>query len=107
MRRREVIAGLGAAAATWPFSSAAQHPRGPARIGFLPLGSPSNPYDRSLIEAFREGLRDVGLIENRDFVLDVVWVGSEPELPQAISELMRRGVELLIPCGTSASVAAK
>jgi hypothetical protein len=43
----------------------AQPTGGLARIGFLPLGSPGNAYDRSLVEAFRLGLRDVGLVENR------------------------------------------
>jgi putative ABC transport system substrate-binding protein len=38
-------------------------------------------------------------------VLDVVWVDNERELPQAVRELIQRGVKLLIPCGTSASVA--
>jgi hypothetical protein len=39
--------------------------RGPVRLAFTPVGSPSNPYDRSLVEAFRRGLRRVGLIENQ------------------------------------------
>ena len=36
------------------------------RIGLLPFGSPSNDYDRSLVEAFRFGLREVGVVEDRD-----------------------------------------
>jgi ABC-type uncharacterized transport system substrate-binding protein len=79
----------------------------PTRIGFLPLGSPSSAYDRSLVEAFRLGLREVGLIENRHIILDVVWIGSEPEASQAADELMRRGARLLVPAGTVASLAAK
>jgi putative tryptophan/tyrosine transport system substrate-binding protein len=75
------------------------------RLGFLPLGSPSNSYDRSLVEAFQRGLREVGLIENRDIVLDVVWVGDDVD--QAVSEVLRRGADLLIPCGSSLSVSAK
>jgi putative ABC transport system substrate-binding protein len=50
-------------------------------------------------------LREVGLIENRDVVLDVVWAGNDPD--QAVSEVLRRGADVLIPCGSSASVAAK
>jgi putative ABC transport system substrate-binding protein len=52
-------------------------------------------------------LHEVGVVENRHVVLDFVWIRDELELPQAVSELMQRGVKLLIPCGTSASVAAK
>jgi putative tryptophan/tyrosine transport system substrate-binding protein len=103
--RREFISVLGGAAAAWPLTGRAQQAETPVRIGFLPLGSPSNTYDRSLVEAFRQGLREVGVVENRHVVLDVVWIGNEHEIPQAVSELMQRGAKLLIPAGTSASVA--
>ena len=102
--RREFIILLGGAAA-WPLAARAQQGNGPVRLGFLPLGSPSNAYDRSLVEAFQQGLRCVGLTENRDVVLDVAWVSGDPD--QAVSEVLRRGAQLLIPCGSSASVAAK
>lgn len=104
MKRREFITALGGAAA-WPLAVRAQQHRGPVRLAFIPLGSPSNPYDRSLVEAFQRGLRRVGLIENQDVALDVVWPGDRPD--QAVSEALQRGAELLIPCGSSASVAAK
>ena len=104
MKRREFITLLGGAA-VWPLAARAQQHRGPVRLAFIPLGSPSNPYDRSLVEAFQQGLRRVGLIENQDVALDVVWPGDRPD--QAVSEVLQRGAELLIPCGSSASVAAK
>jgi putative ABC transport system substrate-binding protein len=105
MRRREFITLIGSVAASWPFAARAQQTKSPARIGMLPLGLPTNPYDKSLVEAFRQGLREVGLIENRDIILDVVWVGDDPD--QAVNELLRRGADMLIPCGSSASVAAR
>jgi putative tryptophan/tyrosine transport system substrate-binding protein len=103
LKRREFITLVGSAAA-WPLVVRAQQ-RGPVRLAFIPLGSPSNRYDRSLVEAFQRGLRRVGLIENQDVALDVVWPGDGPD--QAVSEALKRGAELLIPCGSSASVAAK
>src|SRR5258708_7214426 len=106
-RRREFMFTLGAAAVAWPLVARAQQAENPVRIGFLPIGSPSNSYDRLLVEAFRQGLREVGLVENRHVVLDFVWIRNEPEIPQAVRELMQRGAKLLIPCGTSASTAAK
>jgi putative tryptophan/tyrosine transport system substrate-binding protein len=105
MRRREFIALLGGAAAAWPLAARAQQGKSPVRLGFLPLGSPANAYDRSLVAAFQQGLRGVGLIENRDIILDVAWVSGDPD--QAVSDVLRRGAELLVPCGSSASVAAK
>jgi putative tryptophan/tyrosine transport system substrate-binding protein len=105
VKRREFISLLGGAAAAWPLSARAQQSKGPARLGFLPIGSPRNTYDRSLVEAFQQGLRQVGLIENRNIVLDVVWVGDDPD--QAVSEELQRGAELLITSGSSVSVAAR
>ena len=104
MRRREFITLIGSVAASQPFAARAQQTKSPARIGMLPLGVPSNPYDKSLVEAFRLGMHEVGLIENRDIVLDVVWAGDDPD--QAVNEVLRRGADVLIPCGSSASVAA-
>jgi putative tryptophan/tyrosine transport system substrate-binding protein len=104
MRRRKFMTLLAAGIATWPFDLRAQH-QGPVRLGFLPLGLNSNPYDLSLVEAFREGLRQAGLVENRDVVLEIIWTKGDPD--QAVKELLNLGVQLLIPCGSSASVAAK
>jgi hypothetical protein len=59
----------------------------------LPLGSPSNAYDQSLVEAFRQGLHQVGLVENKDIVLDVVWTGCDPD--QAVAQLIERGAVVL------------
>jgi ABC-type uncharacterized transport system substrate-binding protein len=107
MRRREFITLLCGAAAAWPLAANGQQVENPVRIGFLPLGSPSDTYDQSLVEAFRDGLRKIGIVENRHVVLDFAWVRNESELPQAVTELTQRGAKLLITCGTSASVAAK
>ncbi len=105
MRRRDFINLLGGAAVTWPLCARAQQIKKPIRLGFLPLGSPDNKYDQSLVEAFRQGLRQIGLVEDRDVVLDVVWSKGDPD--QAVSEVLKRGADLLIPCGSSTSVAAK
>jgi putative ABC transport system substrate-binding protein len=105
VKRRDFITLLGGSAAAWPLAARAQQRNGPVRIGVLPLGSSTNVYDRSLVEAFQQGLRQVRLIEDRDIILDVVWISGDTD--QAVGEVLRRGAELLIPCGSSASVAAK
>ena len=56
--------------------------------------------------SFRLGLRQIGLVENRDIVLDIVWTQSG-DPGQAVTEVIQRGAELLVPTGSSASVAAK
>jgi putative ABC transport system substrate-binding protein len=108
MKRRQFITLLGSAAAAWPIMARAQHAKGPIRIGMLPFGSPSNAYDKSLVDAFRSGLSQAGLIEERDIVLDIVWTsGSDADTDKAVTELMSRGAEMLVPTGSTASVAAK
>jgi putative tryptophan/tyrosine transport system substrate-binding protein len=104
--RRRVV-GYVAGTLAAPLVSFAQQPNTPVRIGFLPLGLPSNAYDRSQVEAFRQGLRDAGLVENRHVAIDIVWVSNESGYPQAANELVQRGAKILVPAGTSASVAAK
>ena len=79
----------------------------PAAIDLPYRPGKSDPYDQSLVEAFRQGMRDAGLVENRDVLLDVAWTSSELDLSQAVVRLKQRDVRLLIPVGTTASLAVK
>jgi len=89
----------------WPLAVRAQPHKGPVRLGFFLGRLPSNAYEMSLTEAFQQGLRQVGLIEGRDVILDVVGVGNDPD--HAVIEELRRGAELLITTDSAISVAAK
>src|SRR5262245_25889072 len=103
MRRREFIGFIGGAAA-WPVGVRAQQAENATRIGIVPLGSASNTYDASVVEAFRAGIRQVGLDETS---IDLVWVKNEDDYAQVMGDLLQRGVRVLITAGTSASLAAK
>ena len=103
MKRRQFITLVGTALA-WPLAAQSQQAIAPVRIGFLFFGSPSNTYDQSLVEAFRQGLYGAGLVEGRDMVLDVVWISGSAD--QAVTEVLQRGAKLLVPSGSTASVAA-
>jgi hypothetical protein len=83
-RRRFALALAVAAFAAPRASLAQQRPGIPTVIGFLPLGSPSNEHDQSLVASFRQELREVGLVENRDVTLDIVWVGNESGYARAL-----------------------
>jgi putative tryptophan/tyrosine transport system substrate-binding protein len=108
MKRRTFITLLGGAAAAWPLAARAQQQQSPpTRIGFLPLGSPSNNSDLSLVEALTKGVRDAGLLEGRDVILDVVWTRDGREYPEEVIELIQQGVEVLVTAGSSVSSAAK
>ena len=108
LKRREFITLIGGAAAVWALGARAALAQTPIKIGVLPFGSPSNAYDQSLVDAFRSGLRQAGLIEGRDIVLEIVWTsGSDADTDKAVAELIRGGAALLVPTGSTASVAAR
>jgi putative tryptophan/tyrosine transport system substrate-binding protein len=65
MRRREFIAGLGAAA--WPRAAGAQQQALPV-VGLLSSASPDR-YSHYL-QAFREGLGDTGHVEGRNVAIE-------------------------------------
>src|SRR5215813_13858779 len=88
-------------AVTWPLVARAQHSNSPFRIGFVPLGLPTSTTDQSYVEAFRTGLRDVGLVENRDLTIDIAWVANESDYPEAVDHLLQRGAGLLVTGGSS------
>ena len=94
-------------AVTWPLVAHAQQANNPFRIGYVPLGLPTNAADQSYVEAFRKGLRDVGLIENRDVTIDISWVANEFDYAQAVSQLVHRGAALLVTGGSTATAVAQ
>src|SRR3954447_8927733 len=67
IRRREFIFTLGGAAAAWPLAAHAQQPGKVHRVGILWASTPSANAPR--MEAFRQGLRELGYVEGRNVVI--------------------------------------
>jgi putative ABC transport system substrate-binding protein len=66
------------------------------RIGFLRVGSPPEEF----IAGFRQGLREQGLTEGQNVVIEWGLAESEARLSDALAGLMRLKVDLLVASGT-------
>ena len=84
----------------------AQQPAKIPRIGYLGATSPSAIPDR--IEAFRQGLRELGYVEGKNIVIE--WrhhEGKVDRLPALAAELVRLKVVIIVTAGAPAARAAK
>jgi putative tryptophan/tyrosine transport system substrate-binding protein len=105
MRRRDLIAGLGGAAA-WPLLASAQQSAKVFRIGVLSAGG--DPTSWPFWKAFAEALRDLGWIEGKNFVCERRFANDRlDQLPELAAELVALNVDLIITLGTLAPIAAK
>jgi putative ABC transport system substrate-binding protein len=107
MRRRKFIALDGGAVAAWPIDVRAQQTAGRVhRIGYLSNSTADSlPH---LLEAFRQGLRDLGWVEGHNLVIDYRFAeGRFERLPELAAELVRIKVDVIVAAASAAAVAAK
>src|SRR5260370_17651099 len=72
-KRREFITLLGGAAAAWPIAARAQQTA--PLIGFLISGGADS--FAIFVEAFKQGMRDNGMVEGRDYGLDLHYADGD------------------------------
>ena len=74
-------------------------PRGrAARLGWLSVLSPPDPD----LQAFREGLRDLGYAEKQHYLIVPRYADGDPgKLPELLAELLREPVDIVVARGTA------
>jgi len=105
VRRRELIAILGGAAA-WPLTATAQQPDRVRRIGVLQTVAATDPEGLVRMAAFLEGLQQLGWIDGRNVRIDTRWGAiDEDRSRQYAAELIALSPDILLATA-SPSVAA-
>jgi putative ABC transport system substrate-binding protein len=103
MRRRDVIALLGGAAAL-PLTARAQQSAKPV-VGFFNVASPDGYAHH--VAAFRDGLTERGYIEGQNVTIEFRWAeGHYDRLPSMADDLVRSEVSVIV-ANTPANLAAK
>jgi putative ABC transport system substrate-binding protein len=86
---------------TTPLTSQAQPAAHVPQLGLLMPGSASGYASR--LEAFRQGLRDLGYVEGHNITLEYRFAnGQADRLPALVAELVRLPVDVLVVDGTVA-----
>jgi putative ABC transport system substrate-binding protein len=86
----------------------AQQPKKVPRIGFLATVSPATISDR--VDAFREGLRELGYVEGKNIVIEWRYEESKGDRlppPDLAAELVRLKVDVIVTAGALVTHAAK
>src|SRR5436190_10380480 len=104
--RRNLLIALGACAIAAPFCSFAQQKGKVWRITFLLEIEQSFYIPR--IDAFKVGMRELGYLEGRDYVIDQRSAQADlARLPALAEELVKLKVDMIVSSGTPSAMAAR
>jgi putative ABC transport system substrate-binding protein len=108
LTRRAFLASWTGGLLAAPLAAEAQQAGKVARIGFLNTASPSDPRVPPFLQAFRQGLRELGHVEGQNITIELRWAeGQYDRLPGLAAELVRLKVNIIVAAGPSAVQAAK
>ena len=106
MKKKIMVFALCAILLALGFSAQAQQPKKIPRIGVLSLGALSSRRD--IIEAFQQGLRELGYIEGQNIQVEYQYAGGSVErLAEVAADLVRLKVDVIAAINTPATEAAK
>src|SRR5436190_1355583 len=103
MRRREFLGVVGGAAALWPVVAHAQQPERKRRVGVLLGGTASgDPESESRIDAFRQGLQQLGWTDRRNVLIDYRrGLGDANSIRKYAAELIALAPDVIFAAGTA------
>lgn len=103
---RRTIAAIGVALAICAMVAQAQQATKIPRIGFLVASNSSASSAR--IEAFRQGLRELGYVEGKNIAIEFRYSEGKPDrVPALAAELVRLKVDVIVTGGAIDTRAAK
>jgi putative tryptophan/tyrosine transport system substrate-binding protein len=106
MRKKIISLALGALLAVVNFPAHAQQAKKIPRIGLLVGGSASS--DAARIEAFQQGLRQLGYVEGKNIAVEYRYAEGKPDrLNELAATLVRLPVDVIVTAGPTATRAAK
>jgi putative tryptophan/tyrosine transport system substrate-binding protein len=78
------------------------------RVGYLSIGSSTDPARLRRFEAFRQGLRERGYVEGQTIALEPRWAeGMYERYPALAADLVRVPVDVIVAVGGAAAKAAQ
>ena len=104
--RRHFVTLLGGAAATWPLTTRAQTMR-TRRIGVLMGLVADDPEAQSRVNAFENGLRELGWIKGHNLSIDYRWAGDGNVLRDQAAELLAMRPDLILANSTPVTAALR
>ncbi len=94
MRRRDFITGIAGSAAAWPLAASAQQTGKLWRIGFL--SGASRSAVSGLHDAFVQGMREHGYVDEKDYAIEWRSAESYERVPEIAAEFVRLKVDVVV-----------
>jgi putative tryptophan/tyrosine transport system substrate-binding protein len=106
MKRRELIAGLGAAATSslvWPFCARAQQAERTRRVGVLQALAADDPDVQASGVAFKQGLQNLGWTDGGNLQIETRWgAGNADTIRKHAEELAALAPDVVLASGNAA-----
>ena len=106
MDRRVFLSTLCGGLLAAPLAAEAQQAGKVYRVGYL--GNSSASLEPDLVEALRQGLRNLSYVENQNIIIEYRWAeGRYDRFPSLVADLIQHQVDVIVTAGTPGTLAAK